>query len=196
MVLQNRMSWRTYDRIRKSEAMITPTRPPETRKRAYRNVCETLETNKENLLQEAETWPVDKCVNWSQLARDYGLSLPNGGQIIKEMLVEHNIPAALINQRPLRAKRRCLRKIGSEGTSFPMFPPAQHERKKLSEQIEKGEIYIGDEVVPSSYQNFTVSSYISEIKKNTIHFNARKVSLFAIRKRLLERHENLGIVHA
>ena len=161
MVLQNRVSWKTYDRIRKSDGMTTPTRPPVTRKRKYHHLSETREINKEKLLQEAEAWPADKCVNWSQLARDYGLNTPNGGQIIKELLAEHNIHAALRNQRPSRAKRRCLRKIGSE---VPMFPPGKHERQKLSERIETKEIDIGDEVVPSSklHSKFSQSASAGE----------------------------------
>lgn len=110
-------------------------------KRKYHNLSETLEIDKENLLHEAETWAADKNINWLQLARDYGLASPNGGQIIKEFLAENNIPAACINQRPLRAKRRCLKKVGSEGTSFPMFPSVKHEKQKLSERIKKRDRY-------------------------------------------------------
>lgn len=89
LVLQNRISWNTYDRIRKSEAMTSPkqqaTTPVQGLKRKYHNLSETLEIDKENLLHEAETWAADKNINWSQLARDYGLASPNGGQIIKRV---------------------------------------------------------------------------------------------------------------
>ena len=43
MVLENRMSWSTYDRIRKSEGMATPTRPHTKRKRRYNQLPEALE---------------------------------------------------------------------------------------------------------------------------------------------------------
>ena len=84
--------------------------------------------------------------------------------------------------------------IGTEGTSFPMFPPVTHERQKVSELIEKKAIDIGEEVVPSSYQNYTVNSCTQRVQENTVHFSARKVSLISIRKKLLEKHESLGIV--
>ena len=129
------------------------------------------------MLHEAESWPEDKDVNWSQLAREYGLNSPNGGQIIKVFLEQSNIPAAYINQRPSRAKRRCIKKVDGEGLSFPMYPPVKHERQKLLERIEKGEIAIGKEVVPSSYQSYMVDSHTHNIQENTVHISARKISL-------------------
>ena len=202
LVLQNRISWNTYDKMR-SEGMTTPKRPAATpvpsRKRKYHNLSETLQIDKDKLLHEAESWPEDKDVNWSQLAREYGLNSPNGGQIIKEFLEQSNIP--YINQRPSRAKRRCIKKVGGEGVTFPMYPPVKHERQKLLERIEKGEIAIGKEVVPSSYQSYTVDSHTHNIQENThniqentVHISARKISLIDIRKKLLEKHVSLGIV--
>lgn len=58
----------------------------------------------------------------------------------------------------------------------------------------KKERDIGQEVVPSSYRNYTVNSQTQNIQENTVHFSARKISLIDIRKRLLEKHESLGIV--
>ena len=194
MVLENRMSWGMYDRIRKSEGMTTPTRPQAKRKRRYNQLPEALEANKENLLQVAKSWPPEKDINWSKLAREYGLAVPNGGQIVKELLAEHDIPAALINLRPTRAKRRCLKRIGSSGVTFPMFPTVKQERQKVSNKIQNQEIDIGEKVVPSSYKNFTVNSQTLQVQENTVLFTARKISLISIRKKLLERHESLGIV--
>ena len=174
--------------------MTTPTRLQAARKRRYNQLPEILEVNKENLLQEARTWEPEKTVNWSKLAREYGVSVPNGGQIVKELLAEHNIPAASIHQRPTRAKRRCLKKIGVSSVPFPMFPTVKHERQKISNRIDNGEIKIGEEVVPSSYQNYTVNSQTLQVQENIVHFTARKISLISIRKKLLERHESLGIV--
>ena len=120
-MLQNRLSWRTYDKLRKTEGLTTCS----SRKRLAdliddatqskrRRTDLPLMVKKENLLQEALSWPPDKVVNWSQLARDNGLSCSNGGQMIKEYLRNNNIPAANNNQRPLRAARRC--KKGSMAT--------------------------------------------------------------------------------
>ena len=75
-----------------------------------------------------------------------------------------------------------------------MYPTVKHGRKKLLERINKGEIAIGKEVVPSSYQNFAVNSHTHNIQENTVHISARKVSLLDIRKKLLQKHESLGII--
>jgi hypothetical protein len=114
LVVENRSSWRTYDKLRKTEGMTTPKQPAETqvqrRKRKYRTLFQTLHVDKEKLLHEAQLWPIDKDVNWSKLARDYGLMSSNGGQMNKEFLEENNIPAASIYQRPCRAKKNALKK--------------------------------------------------------------------------------------
>jgi hypothetical protein len=74
-------------------------------KRKYCNLSQTFHIDKEKLLHEAQLWPNDKDVNWSKLARDYGLMSSNGGQMIKEFLEENNIPAASIYQRPTTSKK-------------------------------------------------------------------------------------------
>ena len=58
-----------------------------------------------------------------------------------------------------------------------MYLPVKHERQKLLERIEKGEITIGKEVhvVPSSYQSYTVDSHTHNIQENTVHISARKI---------------------
>ena len=112
---------------------------------------ETLQIDQEALLQEAETWPENKNVNWSQLARNYGLHSPNGGEIIKDFLEQSGIPAASINQKPTRAKQRCIKKVCGDGLLFPMFSLVQHGKQKLLELIQKEEVNIEEEVVPSSY---------------------------------------------
>lgn len=75
-----------------------------TRKRRYGKLEGILQIDKDKLLDDARSWPETKDVNWSLLARQYGIDFPNGGQIIKEFLVQHNIPAASVNQRPSQAK--------------------------------------------------------------------------------------------
>ena len=82
LVLQNRISWRTYDRLRKAEGLATSSRKrlaerindvePRTKRRCT-NLLNNTVIDKENLLQEAQSWPPDKVINWSQLARYYGL---------------------------------------------------------------------------------------------------------------------------
>ena len=69
-------------------------------------------------------------MNWSELARRYGIDKPNGGQIIKEILAEKGHPAAMRMERPNRAKRRskCTTK---SNITFPMYAPVCHHKEVL-----------------------------------------------------------------
>ncbi len=96
-------------------------------------------------------------------------------------------------QRPTRAERRCKRKLAS-GTSFPMYPPVPRERKKVQERIQAGEIRIGEEVVPSSNMRYSVDPDTHHIYAHEEEVSARKISLAQIRKQLLQKHEDLGII--
>ena len=111
-VMQNCISWNLFDKMRKNEGLEDKT----TRKRKadsshilnspkkhHGSRIENLEIDQDKLLQEAGEWQEDANINWSQLARRYGLTKANGGQVMKEYLVEHGIPAAQINQRTRRA---------------------------------------------------------------------------------------------
>ena len=85
--------------------------------------------DKENLLQEAQSWTPDKVINWSELARDYGLH-----------------PTAIIH-----LQGRCKERLNtSTCTTMPMYPTVLHEKAKLEDHISKGEIIIWDEVVPTT----------------------------------------------
>ena len=56
---------------------------------------ENLAIDQVKLLEEAKSWSADQKINWSQLARNYGLTGDNGSQTIKEFLTEQNIAAAM-----------------------------------------------------------------------------------------------------
>ena len=200
LVMQNRLSWSTYDRLRKAEGLSSSRKrlaesfnDDQPKKKRCKNLPSVVD--KEKLLQEALTWPPDKVVNWSKLARDHRLNCSNGGQMIKEFLCEHSIPAAKINQRPSRAPRRCKKRMNtSTNISLPMYPTIRHEKAKLDEQIEKGEVVIGDEVVPTSYNYFRVNSDTHTLEEHKDTTCARRIPLKYIRENLLRKHEKMGIV--
>ena len=153
---------------------------------------ETLQIDHEALLQEAETWPENKNVNWSQLARNYGLHSPNGGEIIKEFLEQIGIPAAPINQKPTRAKRRCIKKVRGDGLLFPMFSLVQHGKQKLLELIQKEEVNIGEEAVPSSKYSLWTQTTRSK-RKQCMTVQDKVLSLTSERS-YFKSTEHLGIV--
>ncbi len=201
LVLQNRISWKAYDKIRTSESLENtrkrpaPTSPEGEPNAKRRHGClpSTLEIDKEKLLAEAASWRSDMQVNWSALARQYGIQAANGGQMIKEYLQEHDVPVASTPQRPYRSERRSKRKLVG-GTSFPTYPTVKREKKKVQDRIQAGEISIGKEVVPYTVTRFKVDAENHHIVRQEQQISARKIPLVEIRRRLLERHEDLGII--
>ena len=101
LVMGNRMSWSTYDTVRKMEVLgkrkesagIAENSTPKWKK--YNIADGSIDT--ERLLEEANSWTDDQQINWSEVARKYGLQKQNGGQMIKCYLADQNISAAMIN---------------------------------------------------------------------------------------------------
>ena len=65
-------------------------------------------------------------------------------------------------------------------------------KQQVQERIKSGEICIGDEIVPITHSRYIVQE--GEIREETIEVTARKIPLYDIRRRLLERHEELGLI--
>ena len=74
-----------------------------------------------------------------------------------------------------------------------MDRPISAQKEVLAEKIEKGEIILGEEVVPSTHNSYTVDNFNSIVEKTaTVH--ARKISLSDIRKKLLSKHEKMNLL--
>ena len=95
-------------------------------------------------------------MNWSELARRHGVVQKNGGQMVKEFLQACNIPAACrtdVKRAPRRRKKKIL-----GGITMPMKKPSAFYKNKLSEEIEKGVILIGEEVVEKNSEYFKIDN--------------------------------------
>ena len=201
IVLQNRVSWQAFDKIRKTEG-LTPTHkrslgdasaPPAKHKR-HGMTADSLQIDKEQLLVEANTWSPDQTINWSEIGSKYGLTTPNRGQIIKEFLSQHNVPAALATQRTARAPRRAKKRLAGGRTSFPMYRPVPHYRQRMRAQIENGNIRVGEEVVKSKYTRYTVDKSSHTLVAEGVEVSARKIPLLEIRQTLLKKHEEMKLI--
>ena len=203
-VMVNRVSWAAYDRMRKTEALTsTPSRKRThsgneenelpMSKRLHGCYTDSLPIDEDSLLCEASAWSTNEDVNWSALARKYGLLQTNGGQILKEFLQKKNVAAAFTNQRPNRAARRERKKL-PEGIPFPMKKPPSQHRKELSNMTETGELLLGKEVVESTQSTYTLNRADNTIVETTKTVHARQIRLLEIRKKLLAKHESLGLV--
>lgn len=107
-VMQNRISWSVFDKIRKTEGLGVPPKrkqqddsenTPPTKRKRHGCKQENLAIDTTKLLEEARMWTPEEKVNWSQLATRYSLTSSNRGQVIKEFLKDQHIPAASIVQR-------------------------------------------------------------------------------------------------
>lgn len=92
-VMSNRISWRKFDHIRKSETLedhspLTPTRkrrlnysdettPGPPSKRKHVTSINLSEAAMEGLITEAQSWDENYNVNWSDLARRQGITEVN-----------------------------------------------------------------------------------------------------------------------
>ena len=78
--------------------------------------------------------------------------------------------------------------------TMPMYPTVMHEKAKLQERITTGEIVIGEKVVPTTYDYYSVDSETHALQANTVNICARRIPLQHIREKLLEKHEKMGIL--
>ena len=69
-------------------------------------------------------------------------------------------------------------------------------KKQLFSQVQSGDLVQGVNVVPTSVPSFTFSKSDKAVSQTTTTVFAKKIPLLDIRKKLLEKHERLGIVHA
>ena len=110
-----------------------------------------------------------------------------------EFLESQGIDLASRNERKHRAPRRAKKRLPGSRLSMPMPPPAKIERQRLQDRIEKGEFMLGEEVVEQENVQFKVTSD-SDIVATQTKFSARKIPLLEIRKKILAKHEKMGLV--
>ena len=98
--------------------------------------------SKDALLEEARAWTDAQQVNWSRLARKYGISARNGGQSIKEFLRSQEIRAAKKDGSNTKSSRRKRKRL-PEGIPFPMPRPSGIQKERLNECSKSGDVTEG-----------------------------------------------------
>ena len=198
LVMGNRISWSTYDKIRKTDSLqkkrkgTDMTGNPEKRKK-HGTAIDTLSLSTTALLDEAKSWPTTKSVNWSELARSYGLQQKNGGQIIKEYLASYGIAQAINNERPKRAQRSAKKKT-TTGVSFPMHAPASVHKQTIKAKVENKEILLGDNIAEQEVRSYKVNVATKTIETVTNKVSARRIKLSDIRQKMADDHNKLGLI--
>lgn len=141
-------------------------------------------------MEELENFPKCEIMNWSAMARKYGISNGNGAQVLKEAAEKQGIEVNKLDGRDnslprLRTKKRRL--PGGE-ISMPSLPPPEiivHEKQNL---IETGELSIGEPCSPFTITKTVVTSECS-IETTSVQISGRKIPLTDLRRRLIKKHE-------
>ena len=109
-----RVSWSTFNKMRTTTLTDRKRRttnedmPPPKRIATYNGSFEEI-SDQQSLLEEARSWLPEQKVNWSELAKQYGIQKQNGGQIIKEWLKKYNIPTA--NKQNIEQRKTARKKL-------------------------------------------------------------------------------------
>ena len=130
-------------------------------------------------------------VNWTQLAKRYGVEGDNAGQSVKEYLASQSIPAAMKKRQIIR--RAKLRLPGGEIT-YPTHLTVAAQKNQLLAKIESGEIMIGELITPIIFTKFIADKTTKIITETTVTLHGRRISLTDIRTKLLKDQEQLGVV--
>lgn len=195
VVLGNRTSWKGYDRTRHIESLEKRDESQPIKKRKHGASAATVEAlvDTEELISEASGWGRNQLIIWDQLGAKYGLTGQNRGQTLRQYLEEKgiNIPTATQTKR---RRRRAKKKFKGGRVSLPTRKPAKKVRAQLKQKIASGDIDIGDEILPSQLNYFKVDKKTQDIVCSTATISSRKISLDKIRRKLLKKHEDLGLV--
>ena len=73
-----------------------------------------------------------------------------------------------------------------------MYQPVKKLKQRVQEKITSGSISIGEEIVTTTHLRYVVQQ--GEIRQETAEVSARKIPLIDIWRRLLEKHEQLGLI--
>lgn len=201
LLLQNRLSYRKYNKIRLAESFESKEAAIHRAKNKTTNTLKlhgfsenNLPFDSTKLFEEARQWSPDENINWTKLAERYGVTQGNRGQIVKEYLAKMDIPVALKRQREI-TRRAKLRLPGGE-ISHPCHLSITAQKALLQDRIDSGEILLGEILPPVQYIKFSVDRTTHSIVETTIAVHGRKVSLHDVRSKMLKYHEKLGIVRS
>ena len=73
-----------------------------------------------------------------------------------------------------------------------MYQPVKKLKQCVQERIDTGEIHIGENILTTTHPRYVERD--GEIREETTQVTARKIPLIGIRRELLKRHEELGLI--
>ena len=210
-VLGTRMSKRQFQQVRMAESFEEL---EEARQRVESNTdskkshhpnlknVEIGEYDESTLISEVNAYPSDKNINWTEISRKYklrkvtdGSEFGNGGQVLKAYLSSKgvNVDRFQSSSTPIIRRKR---KRGPGGEiSFPTTATIKEVNETIKQRVNDGIYSVGELIVPKQSSKVTLTQD-GQFKTELFQVEGRKIPLHDIRKKLLTKQEEIGILRA
>lgn len=147
-----------------------------------------LSVYKDSVLQKLNSWPDDKLINWTELARQCEIEGRNKGQIAKTIAQQSGIDMSRFSGKQKHStKRPCRAKLPGNEISMPCMPTTSSIRESIAELFDSGKLRLGEPCAPFSLLKCIVKD--GQINKQTTVVHGRKVPLLELQEKLLLKHE-------
>ena len=192
MVLEEGLSLRSYNRIHLSQSFESPKQKAERgiseHKKLHSPSQDSITWDTAAVMNELTNWNSEKKINWSELARKYGVPGRNGGQIIKEYAKCYGVDTYnLDGLQENRVRRAKLLKMPGNEISVPVSSTVEQVKQKWTSDIANGTYSIGETCAPKTLTVMRATGGKVIEKNEVIH--SRKVPLTEIRERWVRIHE-------
>lgn len=203
-VFANNLSFATYDKLRKNSGLVTTAESREIQEKQHKKKSpigqlESYTFNRQGVLEYLEGLSHGSQVNWSDLARKHGLTVSNGGQIVKSFAESSGIETAgfnlqkTVSGRDVQSRVRRYRRYLQQGIRSPMAPKVQDLKSELEKQKESGKIQLGKQIVPKVFVEKKVTSD-GKLANRHYSVSGRLVNLSSILKKELQRQVDKGLL--
>ena len=193
--LQDRLSFSACERQRKRASFESPDakhdRSSRETKKTHSPTVQTWDTAV--VLEVAESWPEDKVVNWSALAREHNVPGRNAGQAVKEYLRGKGVDVLKMEGREAPRERKRSRKLRFRcGVSFPVGKSTKKIKEDIQKAVEEGRYNLGEDCTGTILCKYTLSN--GDVEQRQLEVHGRKISLLDLREQVLDAHEKAGLM--
>ena len=194
-ILQNRLSFAKYERLRKAKHFESPAdreeryklNPPKRRSHVRR-----VDLDADSIISSFESWPAGVAINWTESAKKFNLEGGNAGQILKDLVREYKgddfclaLECRTTPRRKVRSKHRRI----AFGVTSAIEPSAAAIKVAIESKIQKGEYVVGEPVCEQKINRLVIEN--GEVTASEVAVAGRSIPLSEIRTRLLAKHASL-----
>ena len=194
-ILQNRLSFVKYERLRKAKHFESPAdreeryrlTPPKRRSHVRR-----VDLDADSIISSFESWPAGVSINWTESAKKFNLEGGKAGQILKDLVREYKgddfclaLECRTTPRRKVRSKHRRI----AFGVTSAIEPPAAAIKVGIESKIQKGEYVVGEPVCEQKMKRLVIED--GEVTASEVAVAGRSIPLSEIRTQLLAKHASL-----